>query len=256
MWFVLRFVALVLALGGAWSMTAAAHPSLGQSVSFDLEKKFSLSVQLDLSQKRSGHLDFSQDDDTGAWSLQATPSYYHGPDGADTSGLFVDREGSLSYGTLRALRKGWLPLVRSLDPTEGEDGNPVYVFEFATPVQISQLIVGGGSEDGEEDDSPTLSFYSDIAGTNLVTPFSYYQNCNQQNGAMITLVAPEVRRIVVAANALITSSPRNTGGGGSGTDVPEPATALLLVPGLALISMVHRRRRKTAAAQHGANESN
>lgn len=269
MCFVIRLSIVVLALTGAWCLPATAHPSLGESFSFDLEKKFDISVQFDQRNPKNGHLDFSQDEDSGRWSVQATPSKYHGPDLVDSAGLFVDRSGPLSNPILKALRKGWLPLLRGVEP--GEDGDEqAYVFEFATPVQISQMMNGNWDDDSWDDDddrdgdgrrddddrrdsdSPALSFYSDIAGTNLVTPTTFYQNSSQDKGAK-SLVAAGVRRIVVASHRLPSPSSR-TGGpaggvtGAGGADVPEPATALLLLPGLVLISMIRRRVRLRDAA--------
>lgn len=265
--FEMRFLFVAIALGGMWCLPAAAHPSLGESFSFDLEKKFKISVQFDQRNPKTGHLDFSQDEDTGDWSVQATPSKYHGPDLVNSAGLFVDRREPLSNPILKALRKGWLPLLRGVGP--GEDGDEhAYVFEFATPVQISQMMNGSWDDDSWDDDddedrdgderrddddsldsdSPILSFYSDIAGTNLVTPTTYYQNSNQDQGAK-SLVAAGVRRIVVASHRL-TSNSQQTGGatGAGGTDIPEPATTLLLLPGLLLITVARRRIKLRNAA--------
>lgn len=270
MCFAIRLSIVVMALSGAWCLPATAHPSLGESFSFDLEKKFDISVQFDQKNPKNGHLDFSQDEDSGRWSVQATPSKYHGPDLVDSAGLFVDRSGPLSNPILKALRKGWLPLLRGVEPGEDDD-EQAYVFEFATPVQISQMMNGNWDDDSRDDDgddrdgdgrrddddrrdsdSSTLSFYSDIAGTNLVTPTTFYQNSSQDKGAK-SLVAAGVRRIVVASHRLPSSSLRTGGAAGGvtgagGTDVPEPATALLLLPGLVLISMIRRRVRLRVAA--------
>lgn len=237
---VLRSLVISLGLAALCALPAAAHPNLGEDAfAFDLGAHLKISVQFDQSNPKTGKLDFDHDEDSDSWSLSATPGKYHGPDGVDGSALFVDRVGDLDNLTLKALRKGWLPLVRSLGPTENDDGSRSFIFEFATEVDVSQLI-NGGSESDEDD--PELQFFADIAGTELITPAVIGQG--HGSSATVSLVVPSVRRIVLAASAplsLARSSDPVSGGPVSGADVPEPATALLLLPGLAWL--VARRRR-------------
>jgi hypothetical protein len=234
---VLTTTTLLLAFSLA---TAAAHPNLGaDAFDFDLERKLDLEVQFDQSNPKTGHLEFAQDE-AGAWSLAVDPNKYHGPDGVDADYLFVDRDEALADPVLKALRKGNLPLLRALPTEDGEN----YSFEFATPVEISQFV--WPSLDTESDAGPELSFYSDIAGTMQIAPIVNQAGYPGQSAAY-TLIVPQVRRIVVAARAQSVIA-QNTGGQGGQpgigeTQVSEPSGALLLLPGLAAIYVVRRRRR-------------
>lgn len=229
-----------------------AHPGLGDwARTFDLDKRLKLSVQLDRRQPKTGHLDFLQDEDSGAWSVRATPNTFHGPENANLTDLFNDRDTSLSSSTLAALRRGVLPLVRSLDASRNEAGYEVFTFEFATEVEISQIL-GWSNIDTGSRSGPTLSAFSDIAGTSLIAPVVTYQNQNQRRGATMTLVASAVRRLVVTSNVLAQGSSGQsappsspTSGSGGSTDVTEPASALLILPGLLLLAAYRHQRSRT-----------
>lgn len=221
--------------------TAAASPSLGDDlIRFDLDKKLDIEVQFDKSNPKSGHIEFEQDN-SGNWNLEIDPAKYHGPNNVDADYLFVDRDGDLDGLTLWALRKGYLPLMRSLPSENGED----FVYEFATPVEVNQFVwpTLQGDDGGDSDAAPQITFYSDIAGTSEIAP-TVNQTSYQGKHTAYTLVVPAVRRIVlsIATQNVIA---QNTGGGGQsgGTAVPEPASALLLLPGLAALCAVRRRRR-------------
>ena len=258
--------------------TAAASPSLGDDlIRFDLDKKLDIEVQFDRSNPKSGHIEFERDNN-GNWNLELDPAKYHGPNKVDADYLFVDRDSPLDSSMLKFLRKGWLPLVRALPVGDGE----TFVYEFATPVEISQFVwpdlldddadddEDGGQyarndddddDDDDEDDGGSsgsnrgqndygdyqLTFFSDIAGTMQIAP-TVNQTVDQGQRTAFTLVVPQVRRIVLSAAAQ-TVVADNSGGGSSGqTPVNEPASALLLLPGLAALYAVRRRRRQGAGS--------
>ena len=255
-----RTIVIGLVVAAFWQLPAAAHPNLGErAFDFDLDRKLKFSAQFDQREPKTGKLDFSLDDDSGIWSVAADPEKYHGPEDVDGEHLFVDRDGDLDDPTLKALRKGWLPLVRSLDPTGDAESGLIFVFEFATAIDVSQLVQGDWLDGDDGAGEPELSFYADIAGTNLITPSVIGQGHNGR-GQAVSLVVPSVRRIVLATSRLGGLSDAGGGSAGgnnlAGTDVPEPATALLLLPGLAwLASTRHRARKRARRAQLDRTES-